>query len=204
MRIPQLVDLSMEVVDNARAVSVVVYADDVDVAIRTSKGGGSAMLAVVNAHRTPGVCLLITAGPVAADRVLCAIAKAVSVHVHMSPSARDVIDCIIAHHHTTAEDKRLAAERFGTDVRGALLAIENGLLHMRMDCDQDDDDDDDDFLELAPGSGGRGLPPNASTWEVRAAAEAALLEWKGRDALDGRLAHIAAEFSKALAARRAL
>ena len=205
MRIPRLVDHLMEV-DNKALQVVVVYADDVDVAIHTTKGGGAAVLAEVNAHctagKSTGVCLLMTAGLIKGESVLCALARAVGAHVHLSPSGQDVLDCLLAHR--PGDDAANAVNlgettgRCGTDIRGGLLAIENGLLSM--DVRGDDGEDDDPFIEFTTSSAAD-AGARATPWQARTAMEVALFEWRGRDAMDGRLAHLASVLGEALSNR---
>jgi hypothetical protein len=173
MQFPSLVERHFQSPDRP----TVVYADDVDVAICTCKGGGSALIAALR-RVPPGVALLLTAGPIAGDRVLCALAKAVDLHVHLRPTRAEVVTCLMAGCAARSiRSVEAAADRFGGDIRGASLALDN--LTLADDGDDDDGDCDDEGTRL-------GLPDGtACVQRVRAALDVALLKWTGEDTPEG-------------------
>lgn len=113
MRVPALV--------GSTASRIVLYVDDVDLAIHGGpKGSASAMIAAIRAIRAPATrCLLMvmTSGNTAGDRTLTLLAKTVDVHLQLVPSRDEVLSVLLG--------CVTLADRYGTDIRAAMIAATN-------------------------------------------------------------------------------
>ena len=231
MRIPVLV--SERMASDKRA--VVVYADDVDVAMRHTKGGCVALLSAlgdVEATLPRHARVVMTCASIGGDRALAALARNVHRHVIASPpttasvleilqgggrrmraggtneasaAARDGGGCKGEGGGEEAgrqEMRAAIANAFGSDIRGALLALDNLAIHGdALVRDAVEAMDDEDYVAFRKGEE-RAAPPSflghaAPVRAVRAQLDAVLMEHVGRDAFDGRLSSIAVDYAAA-------
>jgi hypothetical protein len=185
MRVPAMVGTT--------ATRVVLYVDDVDVAIRGGpKGASSAMLAAVAAVKQVGPMsklLVMTCGEVAGDRTLAAMGRTVDVHLCLAPSRSEVVRILSRCGSPSASDA--LASRYGTDVRAALIAAHNGA--------EEEGGGDNDSDDGAPDVPRRPQPPSATSASLLREAEAVLMEAAGTGgdaACSDSLVWIAEEYRK--------
>jgi hypothetical protein len=120
MKVPALVGMAPS------EQGVVMYVDDVDVAVRGGpKGASSSMLATIrNPMRHIGgrsVILVMTATDVVGgDRTVSAMAKAVDLHLCLLPGRDEVVQVLRTVR--PMDDAEALADCYNTDIRAALLA----------------------------------------------------------------------------------
>ncbi len=182
MRVPELVGLRMA---NARtAAAVVVFADDVDVAVRTSKGGGAALVHAMNSRRQGSEtsmmssALVMTAHTPTGDRAMVAVSKAAHVHIELMGVVAPPLEGDEGEEGDDAWEAGVVCGR-GAGGDGWDAASVAALLATQVV---------------------RGLDAGSGLARTRAALDAALMEWSGRDAYDDRLTHVAVEFDRLAAA----
>ena len=191
MRVPELVGLRMAC---ARAqAAVVVFADDVDVAVRTSKGGGAALVHAMNgrdaardaaAAGTVSSSLVMTAHTPTGDRAMVAVSKAA--HLHIELTTGGVPEGTIIR---KAKDDYEEEDEWEAGVVGGCMSGWGG-------GGGGDGWDAASSAALSATQVARGLDAGSSLARARAALDAALMEWSGRDAYDDRLTHVAVEFDR--------
>ena len=177
----------------------IIYADDVDVAVRACKGGGVTLIDAFTTVKTSPYdhTLLMTCGDVlASDRVMSGIANNVDVHIRLSPTKDDVLAALVAfirardddvdartrrrtknqgktHDKKKIKELSVLASEAGTDIRHAILHLSNAVQERRHMEDEDDDDDDGgaSFAEKHQ------LSWASTASDVRAAITAARIRW---------------------------
>ena len=184
MRVPELVGLRMACA-RAQAV-VVVFADDVDVAVRTSKGGGAALVHAMNGRDaardaatagTVSSALVMTAHTPTGDRAMVAVSKAAHLHIELTGGGGP--EGIIEEEYEEEDEWEAGV------VGGCRSGFGGG------GGGGDGWDAASAATQVA-----RGLDAGSSLARARAALDAALMEWSGRDAYDDRLTHVAVEFDR--------
>ena len=127
MKVPALVGMAPDSdADNTPKGVIVLYVDDVDVAVRGGpKGSSSSMLAAIRAVSCPVrrvgklVVLVMTAADVSGDRVVNALAKAVDVHISLLPGRDEVVQVLRTL--CPIDDAEALADTCHTDIRSAML-----------------------------------------------------------------------------------